>query len=103
MWFDFLPMRSTTDAIFQVKQLQEYPLAKYRPLYLIFVDMAKAFNRIPYSLISWSLRKLRIGGERLVRAVQAMHKDAVSNECSSEFRAHVGVHKGLVFRSLLLS
>uniref|UniRef100_A0A0L8FLS2 Reverse transcriptase domain-containing protein n=1 Tax=Octopus bimaculoides TaxID=37653 RepID=A0A0L8FLS2_OCTBM len=41
--------------------------------------MVKAFNRVPRSLIWWSMRKLGID-EWLVRAVQAMYRDAVSKK-----------------------
>uniref|UniRef100_A0A0L8HY26 Reverse transcriptase domain-containing protein n=1 Tax=Octopus bimaculoides TaxID=37653 RepID=A0A0L8HY26_OCTBM len=38
--------------------------------------MEKAFDRVPWSLIWWSVQKLGID-EWLVRAVQAMYRDTV--------------------------
>ncbi|WP_347046853.1 RNA-directed DNA polymerase, partial [Escherichia coli] len=105
MQFGFVPGRGTTDAIFLVRQLQEKYLAQNRPLFLAFVDLEKAFDRVPRKVIWWSLRKLGVD-EWLVRAVQAMYKNAVSrlrvnNEFSDEFSVKVGVHQGSVLSPLL--
>lgn len=44
---DFRPGRDTNDAMFVVKQLQEKSLEHQRPLYICFVDLEKAFDRVP--------------------------------------------------------
>lgn len=48
--FGFVPERSTTGAIFQVRQLQKY-LSKIKLLYFTFVNMGKAFDKVSHSLI----------------------------------------------------
>ena len=45
--FGFVPGRGTTDAIFVVRQLQEKYLAANNRLYMAFVDLEKAFDRVP--------------------------------------------------------
>ena len=45
--FGFVPGRGTTDAIFVVRQLQEKYLAANKRLYMAFVDLEKAFDRVP--------------------------------------------------------
>ena len=62
--FGFVPGRGTTDAIFVVRQLQEKYLGVNRQLYMAFVDLEKAFNRVPRKVIWWSMRKL--GVEELI-------------------------------------
>ena len=47
MQFGFMPGRGTTDAIFIVRQMQEKYLVANKPLYLAFVDLEKAFDRVP--------------------------------------------------------
>ena len=60
MQFGFMPGRGTTDAIFILRQLQEKHLAKNKKLYFAFVDLEKAFDRVPRKVIWWAMRKLSI-------------------------------------------
>ena len=60
MQFGFMPGRGTTDAIFIMRQLQEKFLAKNKNLYLAFVDLEKAFDRVPHQILWWAMRKLGI-------------------------------------------
>ena len=56
MQFGFVSGRGTTDAIFVVRQLCEKYCAKNRRLFFAFVDLEKAFDRVPREVIWWSLR-----------------------------------------------
>ena len=105
MQFGFRPGRGTTDAIFIVRQLQEKFLAKKKNLYLAFVDLEKAFDRVPRQVLWWAMRKLGID-EWIVQLVQAMYcevrsKVRVDNCFSESFIVNVGVHQGSVLSPLL--
>ena len=65
----------TTDAIFIARQLQERYRGKHRELWLAFVDLERAFDRVPRKVVEWAIRKLGVE-EWLVRAVMAMYKHA---------------------------
>ena len=71
----FVPGRGTTDAIFVVRQLQEKYLAVNKRLYMAFVDLEKAFDRVPRKVIWWALRKLGVE-EWIVWLVQGMYANA---------------------------
>ena len=45
--FGFVPGRGTTDAISVIRQLEEKYLAANKRLYMAFVDLEKAFDRVP--------------------------------------------------------
>ena len=98
--FGFVPGRGTTDAIFVVRQLQEKYLAANKRLYMAFVDLEKAFDRVPREVVWWALRKLGVD-EWLVRLVQGMYSNArsrvrVGEGYSEEFEVKNGVHQGSV-------
>ncbi|KAI8498339.1 hypothetical protein Bbelb_242830 [Branchiostoma belcheri] len=93
------------DAIFILRQLQEKHLAKRKDLYFMFVDLEKAFDRVPRQVLWWAMRKLGVE-EWVIRVVQAMYRHAascvrVNGSYSSEFEVKVGVHQGSVLSPLL--
>ena len=101
------PGRGTTDAIFVVRQLQEKYLAANKRLCMAFIDLEKAFDRVPWKVIWWALRKLGVE-EWIVRLVQVMYANAwslvrVGEEYSEEFEVKVGVHQGSILSQLLFN
>ena len=72
---------------------------------MAFVDLEKAFDRVPREVVAWALRKRGIE-ESLVRAVMASYDRAVTKVYvaggySEEFEVKVGVHQGAVLSPLL--
>ena len=47
MQFGFMPGKGTIDAVFILRRLQEEYLDKEKKLYMCFVDLEKAFDRVP--------------------------------------------------------
>ena len=56
MQFGFMKGKGTTDAIFLARQMQENFRVKGKKLYFGFVDLEKAFQRVPREVISWELK-----------------------------------------------
>ena len=105
MQFGFVPGRGTTDAIFIIRQLQEKYIGANKPLYFAFVDLEKAFGRVPGKVLWWALRSLGVE-EWAVRVIQDMYTDVksrvrVNGQYSKEFWVGVGVHQGSVLSPLL--
>ena len=53
-------------------QLQEKYLAKKKELWITFVDLEKAFDRVPREVVWWALRKVGVE-EWLVKVIQSMY------------------------------
>ena len=92
----FMSGRGTDDAFFIVRQLQEKDLGANKPLYMAFIGLEKAFDRVPRDVIWWVMRKLCID-KWLERLVQSMYKDVrssvrVGDGYSKEFGVGMGVH-----------
>ena len=64
--FGFMPGKGIIDAVFILRRLQEEYLDKENKLYMCFVDLKKAFDRVPTALMSRNARDDKNGrfGER---------------------------------------
>src|SRR5664279_4610934 len=73
MQFGFMAGKGTTDAIFVVRQLQEKYLSRKKDLWMAFVDLEKAFDRVPREVVWWALRKLGVD-EWIVAVIKSMYE-----------------------------
>jgi hypothetical protein len=101
----FVAGRSTMDAIFLVRQIQEKFLEKHRTLWMAFVDLEKAYDRVPRELVFWALRRKQVP-ETLIELIRTLYqnsksivKTAVGN--TKAFQVDVGVHQGSALSPLL--
>ena len=72
MQFGFMPRRGTTDALFVVQRMQEEYRDKKKKLYMCFVDIEKAFKRVPRKEMEWAMRKKGLP-EVFVRAMMSLY------------------------------
>ena len=99
MQFGFCKGKGTVYAVF-VKQLQEKYRVKKTELFLTFVDLKKAYDRVPRELICWCLRKQGVP-EAMVRLVMATYKEVKTRPRTpigntKPFEIEVGLHQGTV-------
>jgi len=87
--------------------MQENFRVKGKKLYFGFVDLEKAFDRVPKEVISWAMRKLGVE-EWLVSAVMSTYTGAKTvvrtvygNSISKGFEVKVGMHQGSALSPLL--
>ena len=107
MQFGFMSGKGTSDAIFVVRQLIEKKVRKNQPLYLGFIDLAKAFDTVPRHLIVWALRR-KLVNERLIGAIMTMYTSSMTSvvlegSVSASFEVKVGVHQGSVLSPFLFN
>ena len=93
---EFLSGRGTVDAIFVLRR-EKYEMAG-RKLNMVFVDLEKAFDRVPREVIWWVLRR-KIVLERLVFAVTEMYKNTktsvkIDGKRSKEFKVKIEDYLG---------
>ena len=72
MQFEFMTEKGTADAIFIVRRMQEKYQKKDKNLYMCFIDMEKAFDRVPRKVMEWALRKKGLS-EVMIWAVMSLY------------------------------
>ena len=102
-----MPGKGKIDASFLVRRLQEEQRAKYKRMNMCFVDLEKAFDRVPRRVMEWAMRKKGLP-EILVKAVMSLYEGAetkvrVRSSLSEEVSVKFGVHQGSVLSRLLFA
>ena len=95
-----MPKRGTIDAVFILRPLQEEYHSKGKKLFLCFVYLENASDRLPRKVLQWAMRKKGIP-EVLVRSVMSLYDGAktrfrVDCELSEEFEVKVRMQQGSV-------
>ena len=96
--YGFRPGKSTMKPIFALRIIQEKYLEKRKELHMVFVDLEKAYDRIPRDLIWWSLRKRGLE-EHYITVIWDMYERSKTKVrtltgSTKEFHIDVGLHQG---------
>ncbi|KAK3566831.1 hypothetical protein QTP86_004565 [Hemibagrus guttatus] len=105
--YGFMPRKSTTDAIFALRILMEKYRDGQRELHCVFVDLEKAYDRVPREELWYCTRKSGVA-EKYVREVQDMYeRSRTVVRCAvgqtGEFKVEVGLHQGLALSPFLFA
>ena len=73
MQFGFMPGKGTTRTLFILRRIQEEFRRREKKLYMCFVDLEKAFDRVPRKVMKWASRKKGLA-EVLLQAVMCLYE-----------------------------
>ncbi|KAK3539937.1 hypothetical protein QTP70_019581 [Hemibagrus guttatus] len=99
--------KSTTDAIFALRILMEKYRDGQRELHCVFVDLEKAYDRVPREELWYCMRMSGVA-EKYVRVVQDMYeRSRTVVRCAvgqrEEFNVKVGLHQGSALSPFLFA
>ncbi|KAK3525420.1 hypothetical protein QTP86_031566 [Hemibagrus guttatus] len=99
--------KSTTDAIFALRILMEKYRDGQRELHCVFVDLEKAYDRVPREELWYCMRKSGVA-EKYVRVVQDIYeRSRTVVRCAvgqtEEFNVEVGLHQGSALSPFLFA
>ncbi|KAK3575415.1 hypothetical protein QTP86_026242 [Hemibagrus guttatus] len=105
--YGFMPRKSTTDAIFALRILMEKYRDGQKELHCVFVDLEKAYDRVPREELWYCMRKSGVA-EKYVRVVQDMYeRSRTVVRCAvgqtEEFKVKVGLHQGSALSPFLFA
>ena len=96
--FGFMPGRGTTNAIFILRQMAEKNREKGRDLHMVFIDLEKAYVRVPREDL-WRCLREKMVPEKYILLIKEMYRDVKTRVRSGVgttggFEVKVGLHQG---------
>jgi hypothetical protein len=96
--FGFMPVRSTMEAIFLIRQLMKRYMEKKEDLHMVFIDLKKAYDKVHRNIMWWALQKHKVL-TKYITLIKDMYDNVVTSVRTSDgdtndFPINIGLHQG---------
>jgi hypothetical protein len=81
--FGFMPGKSTMEAIFLIRKLMERCREKKKDLHIVFIDLKKAYDKVPRNVMWWALQKHKIS-TKYITLIKDMYNNVVTSVQTSD-------------------
>jgi hypothetical protein len=86
------------EAIFLIKQLMERYREQKKDLHMIFIDLKKAYDKVPTNIMWWALQKHKVS-LKYITLIKDMYDNIVisiqiSDRDTNDFPINIGLHQG---------
>jgi hypothetical protein len=94
-------------AIFLIRQLMERCREQKKDLHMVFIDLKKAYDKVPRNVMWWALQKHKVS-IKYITLIKDMYDDVVTSVRTSDgdtndFPINIGLHQGSALSSYLFA
>jgi hypothetical protein len=105
--FSFMLGRSTMEVIFLIRQLIERCKEKKKDLHMVFMDLGKAYDKVPRNVMWWALQKQKVS-IKYITPIKDVYDNVVtsvrtSDRDTNDFPINIGLYQGSALSPYLLS
>jgi hypothetical protein len=86
------------EAIFLIRQLMERCREQRKDMHTIFIDLRKAYDKVPSNIMWWALQKHKVSS-KYITLIKDMYDNIVtsvrtSDRDTNDFSINIGLHQG---------
>jgi hypothetical protein len=105
--FGFMPERLTMEAIFLIRLLMERCRKQKKDLHMVFIDLEKAYDKVPQNVMWWALQKYKVS-TKYITLIKDMYDNVVTSVRTSDgdtndFPINIGLYQGSAMSTYLFA
>jgi hypothetical protein len=95
------------ETIFLIRQLMEICREQKKELHMVFIDLEKAYDKVPRNVMWWALQKHKVS-TNYITLIKDMYDNIVtsvrtSNGDTNDFLINIGLHQGSALNPYLFT